>query len=227
MPRVENPTNDRPYLLQPNYYRLSYQLSAQLLNSEHPAGQRVHGGKKRFDPNSILYGRTGPRGRSDNLTRARVEAERAMDEAEAVLQWLTSRERGLWRLLQPLDHVESRLQTFLRRTVVPCLDLIVASSLRHEDWAEAEVRVAPLRDAAERGSLSYRALYNLACFEAGSDDTLVRALALLKRALREAPEGRQRELARWAAKDPAFGQMRKAKAFDEILDEYVEEKRKR
>lgn len=229
-PGVDNPTTDHPYLLQPNYYRLSYQLSAQLLNSEHPTGKRVKRvrlSKERLDPGSVLHGQTGRRACGDNLTRARIEAESAKIEAEQVLLWLQSREKGVRRILQPLDRVEKRLRDFLRRTVVPCLDLVIASSLRTTNPDEAYKRVAPLREAAAGNSLSYRALYNLACFEAGKKDTSAQALALLRRALREAPEERQRELALWAATDPAFRPLKRAKDLDGVLDAYTDQKRKR
>jgi hypothetical protein len=217
------PKAEPTYLKEPNYYRLGYQLSAQLLNSE-LAGKHEPRGFRALD---VLFGEfsRGPRQLPvPKREGARTVAERFCRQANQTLTRYEAQRDGagwgrFWRKLGPS---EERLRKFLRYTVIPCLELVVAGSLRSEGEIEAaEKRVRPLRARTEdRKRVSYRVLYNLACYETGAEQAPGSALAFLRQALRKAPEDRQHDLAKWARKDPSLSGLHAQRGFDELLDSF-------
>lgn len=213
----ENPTAGRRYLKKADYYRLGYQLSAQLMNAEH----RRHYQRELF---ALSGGRHGGTPAFDYIfrpssSRARSSAERFVEEIDEMLEWYSRRKAKQWAFWRRLRAKEKRLEQFLTRTVRPCLELVGAASLLwDENDAGAEEKVEPLRAAALKGDLSYRALYNLACYEAHRGGRQVgQTLRYLAEALREAPADRVEELARWAEKDPSLSGLRGDERFKELL----------
>jgi len=227
--RIPDPTAEHKYLRDANYYRLGYQLVAQLMHG----GEEVH---LKHEPavkqaSDILFGeweRRDPRRLNPQL-----QAKELLAEAEAVLEWYQQRRerRKMLRLIfrDELTVKEERLERFLRRTVNPCLRIVIAASIRDRNPTEAETQIEPLRgqadlmrgSAAEKaGDLSYRSLYNLACYEAGAsggphEDGALRYLAA---ALDQAPPNRRVELAKWAKKDPSLQPLaKKSVTFEELL----------
>jgi|GEM_PF-4494853 len=188
----------RPHIADADYYRLGYQLAAQLMNraadAEAPRESRSRGGAP-----PIVNG--------DPL----AVAVRLREDARTVLAWYEHRSRTplWWR--RPSAQ-EERLETFLAQTIEPCCALLAARCL-HERGRDDEA--APLVDhvlaLAEAGELSYRAYYALACLQVNTGDP-VGSVAFLSRALHDAPRRRRGELAQWASSDPAFERIR-----DEVL----------
>jgi hypothetical protein len=228
-----------PYLRDPNYYRLSYQLVAQEAN--HAIAPSID---RPADP--TLRGRT---------------AERLVDEIDKELNDLERRQRrARWRPLKSLKVPELRLQRFLAGTVEPCTLLIVAadqSSSIKDPLFYLRRRLPKPRTTLSYGGVgrspieheipwSYRVYYNLACSRAAivgrsrnqsarSNDTepgasaeqrlIDDALAALEQAFR-AVHGRPRaELWRWAANDPSLSSLRDRQSngerFARILHEYA------
>jgi hypothetical protein len=226
MPEIVDPTRERKFLTDSNYYRLGYQLAAQLMHREE-SGQRPEA--RHQTAFEILYG-DRKQLRRDPFDPA-GEAEDLIGKAKEVLRWFQDRqETKRWRLFQgKLTIKEERLQTFLRRTVIPCLTIVIAASLRRTDPLGAEKKVAPLRSECEaqlqtrvqKPTISYRAVYNLACYEAGDPEMRKQwVLRYLAAALDLAPGGRRSELGNWARKDPSFGHLRDDPAFKELLKPY-------
>jgi hypothetical protein len=210
---VENPTVGHEYLNDPDYYRLGYQLAAQLVNSMHDSAQQKR--PVLISARDILFGETGHRDKDSRSRTPRADAQQVakplLEEARSMRKWYKRREEAhWWQFSERLAPKEKRLREFLLRTVEPCLKLVIAASLREESPSEAEQIVSPLRGDAKSESLSYRALYNLACYEAGRDDQKGRnrALVYLQLGIRQAPADRQLELVRWAKKDPSLGMLR-------------------
>jgi hypothetical protein len=221
--RVENPVAARPYLEDANYFRLGYQLAAQLMNVECTAkGEQK--GKRTPISDDILFGES-PRGVSpSNLAQARKTARKMEKDADVLLAWYQWRGKAIrHKVFGRLSRPEKRLQRFLLRTVKPCLQLVTAASLRDEEGAEAELIAKSLRAAAKEGKISYRALYNLACFEAGAEaeHERERALEYLKQALQEAPRERRAELAAWARKDPSLATLQQRKELERLLERFA------
>lgn len=215
---IENPTAERQYLLEPNYYRLGYQLAAQLMNVHHLSKRQ----RRNLEAHDVLYGDFSRQAPAPTTARARTVAERIQREARETLDWLSHRAKAKWWTFphRP-DQAEQRLMQFLSHTVDPCLELVVAASLGGIESEDAEARVTHLRDAAENDALSYRALYNLACYEAsGGEERMSNVLQYLGRALRNAPEARQRELLRWASNDPSLSAVRKHREFEDLLEDF-------
>ena len=226
MPKIVNPAAKRTFLVDPNYYRLGYQLVAQMMHREESSQEHKRRCRSAWDILSgdrveSHYDRPGPA----------VKAEDLIDDAEAVLRWFDDRRKTKkWRL--PRDKLtvrEERLERFQRRTVIPCLTIVIAASLRGTRPQESEEKIAPLHTQAEewhqtkadKRPISYRALYNLACYEAGGDKpSKERVLLYLAAALNEAPGNRRQELGKWAGKDPSFNRFREDPAFQELLKPY-------
>jgi hypothetical protein len=191
------------YRLQPGYYRIMYQLAAQRMNR----ALVVDSGKdtsEQTDEAAAL------------VAQGRETAEKALETLRPVLSDLVSRERlSGWRLWgpKPLTPRDRGLMAFLSRTVSPCLNLLVAGAIQFDkNFAEADKRVAPIRELADQDCLSYRALYDLACYEAGREgpqasgeaDSFDAALSFLQKAFSRAEGKRRAELVRWAKLDPSL-----------------------
>jgi tetratricopeptide (TPR) repeat protein len=205
---MKNPAKERPYLTDAGYYRLGYQLAAQLMNALAEADSR-----------ESVRSRAISREKRDPL----FIASRLLEETRLVLSWYEARVEAFMRWHR-LAAREVRLRRFLAETIEPCCALIVARCLydrgRPEEAAE---HVEFVSQREEAGTLSYRAYYALACLEANVDATAIERSALvprhggaavaldhLHRALRDAPGDRRAPLARWATRDPAFGRLRSA-----------------
>lgn len=147
-------------------------------------------------------------------------AEKLSSESVEVLAWYAWRQSRPWVFWRRLSVKEKRLQGFLLRTVKPCLELVRAASARYEGDESVDMDVDPLRQDAAAGRLSYRALYNLACFEMGAGRSRRdKALSYLQEALREAPADRVEELSAWAAQDPALREVREEDEFEELIEQ--------
>jgi hypothetical protein len=226
---VTDPTAKRGYLADPNYYRLGYQLAAQIMHREEIGEKRGALFEKVSD---IMYGER--KARESYRSEAQSRAEEIAVDANAFLDWYDYRYRQTrrWGIFprQPSKRKE-RLEQFLRRTVLPCLTIVIAASLRRGHPAEAEAKIAPLRRRAEvtratadkEEPISYRSLYNLACYEAGAGNAAGREAALryLAEALERAPGGRRQELGRWATKDPSLDPLREMPALEELLEPFA------
>ncbi len=201
---LEDPTEGAPYLAEPDYYRLGYQLVAQQLNSLHADSPEEEGSSADGDGAGVLR-----------------SAKKLQSQSFEVRRWLWRRSRAPgWRLWNSkLTPKEKRLSRFLFRTVEPCLAIAIAAE-RHQDRRPNEQALKRLRRRAERGSLSYRALYGLACYEASATRNEKRALSYLRQALREAPGDRVTELLRWAPKDPSLSGLSRSSAFQDLLSNY-------
>ncbi len=191
-----------PYLRNPNYFRLGYQLAAQRLNSaiRHQADAYAN----------------------DWFNESAAAAAAVISDADELLtdfRNYTDR-RPWWRLglKRKLSRRDARLQGFLSRTVIPGAELIRADATVRQKGqtpqqiAEANASVEQLRKRAEREEFSYRVYYNLACYEANWQSSNLaettelhdRALIDFQKALRRA-NGRQRqEIIDWSQADPSF-----------------------
>ncbi|HEX5374964.1 MAG TPA: hypothetical protein VFW48_02290 [Solirubrobacterales bacterium] len=217
------------YLNDANYYRLGYQLAAQEMNVECTLKPRRDSDVPRAV--DVLYGEFS---RAEASTagrgRARDTASRFLADAEATLAWYDEREKTKWWWPFPdkLTVPERRLRRFLQRTVIPCLQLVIAASLRDREVEKAEEWAQPVRLTATAGEVSYRGLYNLACFEAGAEEEIKvegegsagRALDYLREALVEAPGNRAAELASWARKDPSLKPLQGTRGFEQLVDRF-------
>ncbi len=217
------------YLNDANYYRLGYQLAAQEMNVECTLKpQRDSAIPGAMD---VLYGEfTRAETSFPGRGRARDTASRFLADAEATLARYDEREgaKGWWPFPDKLTVPEQRLRRFLQRTVIPCLQLVIAASLRDLNPAKAEDWARLVRLAAVAEEVSYRGLYNLACFEAGAEEetrvegegSAGRALDYLREALGEAPGNRAVELASWARKDPSLKRLQGTREFERLVDRF-------
>jgi hypothetical protein len=164
---------------------------------------------------------------------ARDAAERLIRDADATLTWFRRRERQpLWRRGRRLQPGEKRLDQFLSETVLPSAKLLLAGiMLAQREPMEAERLAEPIRVAVLNAELSYRAAYNLACYEVAAafpaesgglehpereagaqpdrvDVHLKSALTALREALSAVHGRRRSELGRWAYVDPAIKALR-------------------
>jgi hypothetical protein len=130
---------------------------------------------------------------------------RLIEDAKLMLSWYEQREyhgKGqFWKRLEPR---EKSLQTFLSKTILPCLEILraglSASGLSKSEFAEAKARLRFWQNEAKRGRLPYRPLYNLACYEAAHGQVLT-GVEYLLRALHDAPPSRQAALLARAESD--------------------------
>jgi tetratricopeptide (TPR) repeat protein len=207
------------YRADPTYYRLGYQLAAQLMNSEHAREQKRE--QSTPGPTAQLLRRPSDAGAgpTPEKTEARTTAESFERDAQKTLERFKSRENAqLFPHCHGLRETEKRLQAFLKCTVVPCLELVIAACGRDESEARSKVKRLELR--AGYGNLSYRALYNLSCYEATNPKpNQDLAFKYLGQALRLAPGDRQRELVRWANEDPSLKSLPKEE-LKELLDSF-------
>lgn len=189
-----SPDTRRPQIADADYYRLGYQLAAQLMNRE-AAGQ-----------DALPRPLGAPRIAADDPLAVSMQLLR---DARTMLAWLQRRERSRLRWRQPTAQ-EDRLRTFLAATIEPSCALLAARRLHQlERHDEAAPLVEHALELARADELSYRAYYALACLEAndGADHD---AILYLSRALYKAPRARRDELAEWALQDPAFASVRAA-----------------
>jgi hypothetical protein len=215
-------------LLDPDYYRLRYQLAAQLMHrQEKTVGWEPHYATAL----DILYGERLQTEKGHAGADAESEAQELIEDARTTLCFFEQQERTKrWGLFPvKLTIKQQRLRQFLLRTVVPCLEIVIAASRRRGERSGGEAELVPLRRAIEaqqegpesRRTVSYRVLYNLACYEAGGRAPNRRAtMGYLAHALEEAPADRRHELGKWARKDPSFDALREDPAFDELLSRY-------
>ncbi len=211
-----SPAKARPYLAEPDYYRLGYQLAAQLLNREH--AQENKGEAHEGWLSGWLRDLTdGERAERPGSREAFDTAAEVLSSARAMSCWYGARDDApWWRFWVKLSRKEARLMGFLLSTVEPCLELVIAASVPEAQWTDL-VSIERLRDKAKAGQLSYRAVYNLACHEAGDKGEAALALAYLRLAFRLAPADRRRGLVKWAAKDPSLSPVREEPEFTVLL----------
>jgi hypothetical protein len=200
------------YLTMPDYYRLGYQLSAQRMHYV-----ELKGGPRREKESNALDRDPEFDEVVGHAHRAQKEAAALIGEIDAVLRWLETRDEAKpwqrrnpikpWqRRIRKLQPEERRLRKFLTCTVEPSLQLVIAASLRWDEdarGAERLVAAVSTKVKARGEELSYRALYNLACYEAGGGN-VEQARQYLEQALRRARAGRREALAKWAKEDPSL-----------------------
>lgn len=191
---MTSPVKRRPHIADADYYRLGYQLAAQLLNraASPPAtaAARPSGAPKIVNDDPLAV------------------TQRLLEDAGIVRAWIDARaaRRLPWRRPTPQEQC---LNAFLVRTLEPCCALIAARCMRKRGKPdEAQKLVDEVLRRGVAGELSFRAYYALACLEALDGDN-ADAIGYLSRALYEAPRARRAELAQWAENDPAFASVRK------------------
>ncbi len=207
------------YLFDPNYYRLGYQLAAQRLNSaiQRLAQLRTPTLPEGHDDETQASG-VGPQ-----LARLRAEEREVARQKDDIARWRCHRELelarddGLELTARASETIESianlpgrlswiglharpnaqqrRLRRFLIETVVPCSELVVAGTFAAlQSRGQAERHAGPIREQVKSGRASYRAAYNLACYELAasdgepSEESTAWALEALRIALKEAPQ---------------------------------------
>lgn len=205
-----------PYLAEPHYYRLGYQLAAQYANW-------------------LLEVNVPPEHAPtpDVAERALEVAVQVANESRAMIDWYEERDRDhrWWnpRGAQALLPKEKRLLRFLVSTVEPSAELVRAGLLVavFGDPEAAERHAAPVRQrAAEPDDLSYRALYNLACYEVTrgrtafvwGDDAFALALRHLAVAFKRTRGSPRTEIARWASTDPTLAPLRLTAPYAAVLE---------
>lgn len=197
-----SPDKQRPHIADADFYRLGYQLAAQLMNRAAVAAPGAPTTAAATAPPDLVDG--------DPLEVALG----LIDDARTMLAWYEARRSSPLRWRRPSAQ-EERLDTFLAATIEPCCALIVARRMHQLGRPEeAQPFAEPVLRRARQGGLSYRAFYALACLEANTGDNPA-AIAHLRRALDDAPRARRAELAHWAANDPAFAAL--GAALDELL----------
>jgi len=191
-----------------DYYRLGYQHLAQRLNraftsDEHSAEER-HSALVRGEADAAAFVRQVDEARDRLRPRVLARAPR----------W--------WR--QPVDWARYRrgasdrkrataLLPFLDRVVDPCAKIVLGGYRAClGELSEARATVSDL-GATPPERLSYRAWYDLACFEAtiaaaGDGDALATAVEHLRRAFAAATGRRRHELVEWSRRDPSLAGLR-------------------
>jgi hypothetical protein len=205
--RRRNPLNVLPYLEEPNYYRIAYQLAA----------QQVHDGLSPPTSNTRDATVRTP------APPARQVAEDLVHHADHVLAWFDWRTRRRWSrmgLKHKLTPNHQRLRAFLDKTIEPSARLLLAGiDLDEGQLSNAEMNAEVVRERSV-DELSHRALYNLSCYEAQlaaaqqwNAAAAKRCLEALEDALRSVYGHDRAELVRWADKDPAFTSARRRPDF--------------
>jgi hypothetical protein len=223
------------HLRDANFYRLRYQLAASLIHYE--IGSAPTRSRRRRE-NAPLEETLSRVASIENVEAAGSAVEAAaylQRQAGQTLEVLDSeiershlRWYASWRRPLPRD---VRLAHFLRWTVIPCADLLLAGAEILNDHDEVAARIfTAVERAPHRKQYSYRVDYNLACYlttEASArharDDWEELALESLGRALRRAQGTARTHMGRWARLDPSLallGQRRKAE-FELIIAEAV------
>jgi hypothetical protein len=183
----------RDYLSDPNYYRLRYQLAAQLLNWHASlTAADVDPEAERVDRFNILYGEgsveqkgePSSEERSAELglaARGEAQASRLSGEAKGTLATYLARRleleleathgwfsRSLRIILRrrpaPLSLADERLEVFLAGTVDPCAQILQAGAALYQGRPWDGDLVVEELGLRDAGSLSYRVHYNAACY---------------------------------------------------------------
>jgi hypothetical protein len=206
-----------PYVEDPNYFRLRYQLAAMQLNAALGGHALVIDGH-----------RATPQ---DLLKETVASASAVIEECQGLLErYRTRTQQRDWRRgfrKHRLRPNEARLQGFLKRTVLPSAQIVLAGALREQGHLEQATEiVADVRARVDTG-LSYRAIYNLACYEASGDEGTAGprvALEELRQAFRHAHGRRRWRLVAWAREDPSLEPLSKnpkyRHTFHEMLARY-------
>jgi hypothetical protein len=187
----------------PNYWRLSYQLAAQRLNSFVASGGTGAGENR-----DAQLAESGARRLVDEAGEAIARCEQELEDAGARKEDLSTR----------------RLLRFMQRTVKPCAEIVLAATeVRGEARAAAaDKRVADVRASGINVPLSYRVHYNFACYEAdragpkpgggerppAQEERAERALDDLRAALRKSHGPARTELIARAGTDPSLAPVR-------------------
>jgi hypothetical protein len=249
---MSDDTNVERWRIDPNYYRLSYHLAAQRVNWFAEAGvgalQNVPGEFLEHGEDVLeQLAQEAPPGVVDLLGQIREafehikRLERAIEGAKTLIaeanEAIELVEAGVRRRALPdrsPNPGEERLLRFLKRTVEPCAQVLLAGGeFFRGQREEAEARVTGLR-ARPESRFSYRVHYNLACYEATraaveddpdvSDARLDRSLEDLRAAFRKAGGQTEVELIQWAETDPSLAPLqtseRHASDFQALLKVY-------
>jgi hypothetical protein len=206
------------YLSDPNYYRLLYQLAAQLLHAE-IAGQPSTLEQPLHDIHDALsaakFASTTGHAEQNTLADRKAEVERF------------PRKLRFWKGLEPR---EEALKDFLDRQMVPCADLILAGALAARGRVEeADSQYSSVRSAT-RPDTSYRVHYNLACYAStraaheSEGRWIAESLKSLRLALGTARGRVRTDLASWSLIDPSLAALRRSAA-EEEFDELVADNR--
>ncbi len=205
---MRDPTRQRPYLADPNYYRLGFQLAAQLLNLAADRHGAIEAHRLRTEA-------------AQPEPQALEVATLVLADCGQMLDWLAfRRDVSRWRrpLVRRPRRPDDKLGEFLAQTVEPCTRIAAAVSL-HElgDVRRAQAQADRVIVAARDDRVSYRAHYSLACWfgrVAGEAKATVEmaeaALAHLATALNRAPRDRAFDLADWARRDPSLAIVQEA-----------------
>jgi hypothetical protein len=199
---VNDPRKSRKTLGQPNYYRLGYHLAAHKVHADRA---RVQGTSPGDDASRFATEKPIPD--AGQLT------EQLVADATSMIDWFRERRRlrrHWWRKLYvaELRTDEQRLLAFLDKSVLPCAEILLAAIDRKPDGVK---RVKQIEQAVKDNpnAVTYRAVYNLACWHAEDPNASANrlnesALRYLHQALTGAPRVRAPELARWADRDPSL-----------------------
>lgn len=213
---MRGPARDRPYLADATYYRVGFQLAAQLVNRalyqpshDKPSYSVSPDDVAGYAPHTVIH--------EDPLSVAR----QVMADAQEMLSWYEQRRaRARWWTprMRPLAPQEERLRLFLTRTIVPCTLLLLDGetpdppppSSNDDEYARQDQDHAyTIIRRVTAGDPSYRAFYSLTCWQVSRDQGRTRdALEYLGRALHDAPRSRRPRLAEWAAEDPSLERLR-------------------
>jgi hypothetical protein len=210
-----------PFLEEPNYYRMAYQLAVELIEP------------RRVVRKTILVDEDGPTERDptarepdpeprDPDPQATAIVRRLIDDANLMLRWYEERENhGIGQFWKRLDDRQKALRSFLEKTLLPCLEILRAEiDPRPCDGVDAALERR--REEADARRLAYRPLYNLASHEAGKERcgsnqnearSLPRAEKLLLEAISKAPTSRQAALLARAENDTALAALFESEEF--------------
>jgi hypothetical protein len=201
---VTDPARKNAALTDPNYYRLAYQLAAQQLH----AGLAARHDTAPDDLPAYVQ--------EEKIPDASEVADKLIDDTGAMLDSFRGRrERGLRLWIPRVGDYEERLFQFLDGTVEPCAIVLRAAIGRARGSGEGASEVAAVEGRAQADELSYRALYNLACWHA---DKANNALRYLYRALSGVARRRSPELIFWALRDPSLSPLRDGPRRDAFYD---------
>jgi hypothetical protein len=165
----DRPADLRPYQLEPNYFRVAYQLAAQRMHSYLTALDQSNGNGEP-DAGEVPAPQAGTRearAAARLLRAAKKTADGLIEDVKSVETAFDARARQRWwvrgRRLKP---AERRLRQFLSRTVLPSAELLKAGIMVAEgDRYDAERIAGPIRARVHGAKQSYRTAYNLACYE--------------------------------------------------------------
>lgn len=197
-PKLRDPAAKRskgglPYLADPNYYRMAYQLAVELIKN----------------PDE------GPKAPEPKVIVARLIAD-----ADLIITWYRRREYlGKGQPWKRLDSKQKALLRFLEETIVPCLQIIRGVIDPKPDppatAEEVKRQLKMLHEEADARKLAYRPLYNLAWYEAEESKkakgeeakektALSKAVGYMLAAVREAPARRRKALLERADHDESL-----------------------